>query len=369
MIRALLVDDEPPARQRLRQLLAEVDDVRVVGEAAHAEEARAIVDTARPDVVFLDIEMPEASGTAFAASLPEPRPFIVFATAYDRYAIAAFALDATDYLVKPLTRARLAATLDRVRTLLSARTDAEQDILAGSQVQASLMPRSLPRLAGFDCAAATVQARGVGGDFYDAFPRGDGVTVFVLGDVSGKGVPAGLVASGIQARLQTGARGSGAPADLVGRINVDVTSAQDTGRYVTLIYAELDTRDAALRVVNAGHPPALILDSAADSVRFLPATGPVIGLLPEARFEEHRVTLAPGAALVVVSDGVLEAFDPSGQEFGEDKLLGVLRAGGGTPAAAIRDSIFDAVRRHRGTAAVHDDVTVLVVARSGEETS
>ena len=113
-IRALIVDDEPPARTRLRQLLEQAG-VSVVGEAGSAAEALALIHDRRPDVLFLDIEMPEVRGTSLAASLPEPRPFVVFATAYERYAIEAFACDATDYLLKPVNRAKLAATIERIR--------------------------------------------------------------------------------------------------------------------------------------------------------------------------------------------------------------------------------------------------------------
>lgn len=363
MIRALLVDDEPPARNRLRQLLGEAGDVYVVGEASHAEEARVAIDSVHPDVVFLDIEMPETHGTAFAASLPEPRPFIVFATAYDRYALEAFALDATDYLVKPVTRARLAATLDRVRARLGGRTEAEQELRTATRVQASLMPRAMPALVGFDCAAASVQARGVGGDFYDAFARGTGVTAFVLGDVAGKGVPAGLVASSVQARLQTASRHPGSAADLVTRVNVDAINASDSGRFATLIYAELSMADASVDLVNAGHPAVLLLDATASVVQRLSATGPVIGLMPNAVFEQHHVVIEPGAALIAVSDGVLEAFDPAGDEFGEERLLDIIQSSMHGDAGAIRDAIFDAVRHHRSMAAVHDDVTVLVIKR------
>ena len=106
-VRALIVDDEPPARARLRQLLDAHGGVTVVGEAASGAEALELIRERRPDVLFLDIEMPEMRGTTLAASLPEPRPFVVFATAYERYAVDAFACDATDYLLKPITRERL----------------------------------------------------------------------------------------------------------------------------------------------------------------------------------------------------------------------------------------------------------------------
>ena len=125
MIRAVLVDDEPPARVRMKQLLAAAGDVTVVGEAGSAVEAREVIRNTHPDLLFLDVEMPEVRGTALAASLPEPRPFIVFATAFDQYALDAIALEATDYLLKPVSRIKLAATLDRVRARL-ARPDGGQ---------------------------------------------------------------------------------------------------------------------------------------------------------------------------------------------------------------------------------------------------
>ena len=127
MIRAVLVDDEAPARARLRALLAEVGGVHVIAECADAAEARAAIAADRPDLLFLDIEMPETRGTELAASLPEPRPFVVFCTAYDAFAIEAFQYDAVDYLLKPVTRQRLAATLERIRGRLTRQSDLERN--------------------------------------------------------------------------------------------------------------------------------------------------------------------------------------------------------------------------------------------------
>ena len=115
MIRALIVDDEAPARDRLRMLLGEVADVEVVGDAEDGEQAAERIAALAPTVVFLDIQMPGCSGLEVAASLPASRPHVVFCTAFDRYAVDAFELNAADYLLKPVTRARLAKALDRVR--------------------------------------------------------------------------------------------------------------------------------------------------------------------------------------------------------------------------------------------------------------
>lgn len=117
MIRTLLVDDEPHARERLRRLLAEHADVELVGEAGDGVQALAAIERLRPDLVLLDIQMPELDGLAVAAALPrEPSPpAIVFATAHDAHALRAFELAAVDYLLKPIRKERLAASLERVR--------------------------------------------------------------------------------------------------------------------------------------------------------------------------------------------------------------------------------------------------------------
>jgi two-component system LytT family response regulator len=115
VIRTLLVDDEQPARERLRQLLSAHADVEIVGEAVNGVQAAEQIASLAPDLVLLDIQMPGASGLDVAASLGRPRPRVVFCTAFDEHAVEAFELSATDYLLKPVNRARLAAALDRVR--------------------------------------------------------------------------------------------------------------------------------------------------------------------------------------------------------------------------------------------------------------
>ena len=116
MIRTLVIDDEQPARERLKQLLSAHPDVEVVGEAGDGVEAAERIAELAPDLVLLDIQMPGASGLDVAASLGKPRPAVIFCTAFDQYAVDAFELSALDYLLKPVNRARLAAALDRVRS-------------------------------------------------------------------------------------------------------------------------------------------------------------------------------------------------------------------------------------------------------------
>lgn len=115
-LRVLVVDDEAPARRRLRRLLDSVPAVTVVGEAGDGEGAIAQAEALRPDVVLLDIQMPEPSGIDVVARFSRPRPYVIFVTAFDRFAVRAFELHALDYLLKPVSRVRLAEALARVRT-------------------------------------------------------------------------------------------------------------------------------------------------------------------------------------------------------------------------------------------------------------
>jgi two-component system LytT family response regulator len=118
--RILIVDDEAPARARLRQMVASQDGFEIAGEAATGVEAIRLVSELKPDVLLLDIQMPVCSGIDVAASLPNPRPQIIFCTAHDQHAVDAFELHAIDYLLKPISRVRLAEALQRVRTLTAA---------------------------------------------------------------------------------------------------------------------------------------------------------------------------------------------------------------------------------------------------------
>lgn len=141
-MKALLVDDEELALDRMARLLAEAVDVEIAGRARSGPEAMALVGSVHPDVVFLDVEMPGASGLDVVRSLPAPRPRIVFCTGYDHYAVQAFELHAVDYLLKPVTRERLALTLDRLRGVPAPERDAAVDRAARTSGEGRLLVRA-----------------------------------------------------------------------------------------------------------------------------------------------------------------------------------------------------------------------------------
>jgi two-component system LytT family response regulator len=159
MIRALVVDDEQTARERLRHMLVAIPDVEVIGEAADGVEAIARIGELRPDLVFLDIQMPGCSGLEVVASLPFPRPRIVFCTAFDQYAVDAFELHAVDYLLKPVNRVRLAHAVERVR---------EAGVSAGADDGRAGMERALQAVR-----TATTRLLARLGDRYRVIPLQD----------------------------------------------------------------------------------------------------------------------------------------------------------------------------------------------------
>ena len=141
-MRVLIVDDEAPARARLRQMLASEPDVEVAGEAETGSEAMLLAAELRPDVLLLDIQMPGASGIDVAACLPKPRPHVIFCTAFDQHAVDAFELNALDYLLKPISRARLKQALDRARSAPAEAHDARIDSVARSESPGRFLAKS-----------------------------------------------------------------------------------------------------------------------------------------------------------------------------------------------------------------------------------
>ena len=275
MIRALLVDDEQPARDRMRALLSGLP-VEVAGEAGDGQDALALTEVVAPDVVFLDIQMPGLSGLDVAARLPAPRPRVVFCTAFDQFAVDAFEHHAVDYLLKPVNRERLTRVVTRLDRAVSAERRVRRERRDAAAVQAALM--SAPSgVEGLDYAARCIPADGVGGDYFDVLALPGGCTAFTVGDVSGKGLYAGILAAAVQGRMQSlAASGAADPAVLLAELNRLTAPGLEPHHFITLAIAVHDPGTRTLRYAAAGHPPSLVV-GADGSTRQLDATGPVVG--------------------------------------------------------------------------------------------
>jgi serine phosphatase RsbU (regulator of sigma subunit) len=362
-LRAFIADDEAPARARLRRLLAD-RDFEVVGEAADGPEAVAGINAASPDLVFLDIRMPGATGLEVAAQLQSPRPRIVFCTAFDSCAVDAFALRADDYLLKPINTDRLAATLARLeREIGEARRQAREEADA-VRTQQRMLPASAVEIPSFDCFGVSLPAHGVGGDFYDALPIDDERLAVVLGDVSGKGTYAGLLAAALQARVQTlVASGMTRPSAVLSALNRLTVGTMEEHRFATVFVAVFSRRDQAVTYASAGHTPGLLIDQSG-VVHELPSTGPAIGWSTSGCFDETSHRFRPGDRLVISSDGVTDTAGPDGEPLGTPGLARLMS----TAVVSAHDAVTEtlaAVDRLVGGAPAADDRTLLVVRALG----
>jgi sigma-B regulation protein RsbU (phosphoserine phosphatase) len=358
MIRAVIADDEAPARERLRHLL-EGRAIEIVGEAGDGNEALERIEALAPELVFLDIQMPGLSGLEVASRLHPPRPRLVFCTAYDEFALAAFEHQAVDYLLKPVNRDRLSATVDRVCREIEGQRQRRQADEAAARTQAWLMPRGGVRVRGLECHGACRPAREVGGDFFDFFPLDGDRIALAVGDISGKGGFAGLLAAALQARMQTlVAAGVHAPGDLVARMNRLTLGTMEDNRFATVFFARYDGSTRVLQYASAGHLPALVV-SRSGAVQELPPTATAIGWTHELAPEERTVPLHRDDLLLIYTDGITECTSPAGHEFG---AAGLARLASGQPVpgpAEITRRIFDELDEFSAFAAASDDRTLV----------
>jgi sigma-B regulation protein RsbU (phosphoserine phosphatase) len=248
---------------------------------------------------------------------------------------------------------------EEIAEKIEAERRAAHEIDLARQVQRKLFPQNPPLVAGLDYAGDCVQARVVGGDYYDFFELDSGLIAFALADISGKGFPAALLMANLQANL----RGQYAlAADDLPRLlqSVNRLFYQNTepSHYATMFFGCYDAQLCRLRYVNCGHNPPLLL-RANDCVERFASTATVMGLFPEWDCEVGEAQLHSGDLFVIYTDGVSEAAEPGGEEFGEARLIETLRLHRSLPASALLDRLFSTVQQFSpGEQA--DDMTAVV---------
>jgi serine phosphatase RsbU (regulator of sigma subunit) len=249
----------------------------------------------------------------------------------------------------------------RLAELEEARRLMARDLEQAAEIQKGFLPTIAPEVRGLDVAGFNAPCRTVGGDYYDFFAYGESRIAMVLGDVSGKGMPASLLMMGLQARVQVLIEEPKSLADVMTRLNRITSANLPSNRFITLFLCILDGDTGELTFCNAGHNPPLII-SADGKYRTLKGGGPVLGILPSIEYRECRETLAQGETLVIYSDGVTEAVDPADDEF---DIEGLARAAGAKSGAAqaIIENISNAVVDYTAGAAQSDDITLVVARR------
>jgi sigma-B regulation protein RsbU (phosphoserine phosphatase) len=224
-------------------------------------------------------------------------------------------------------------------------------------VQKALFPRRLPSGNGLEFSAACIPARGVSGDYYDVLELADGRIIFAIADISGKGISAAILMANLQALLRALAATSESPREVCSRLNHHLCQVTDDATFATLFYAEWHPAERRLRYVNAGHNPPILLGSHQST---LTQGGIPLGIFDSYDFEMGEVRLKTRDILVLYSDGITEAGEIDGEEFGEGRLEAAVTASRHKTVAEIKSGVLEAVRNWSGKEQ-EDDMTLVIV--------
>jgi sigma-B regulation protein RsbU (phosphoserine phosphatase) len=373
MARVLVADDQTDILQALRFLLMDLDcEIDLVSSV---DDVMGHLENQTYDLLLMDLNYTRdtTSGKEGLALLDrahahDPMLPIVVMTGWGSIdtAVEAMRRGAKSFVQKPWEDSVLIEIVQRemgdgrsVRQR-DARHAREQE--EARLIQRTLLPSAMPQISTCDVAARWQPASGIGGDCYDLVRFSSTRFGVSIADVVGKGLPAALLMSNLQAAVRAFATEEARPSHVTASVNRLLCRNIAVGKFVTFAYAIIDAEAGVINYANAGHNPPLILRANGDIDR-LAATGVVLGVFPDGVYEDQRTTFTAGDRLICYTDGITEAEDVDGNDFGEDRLIAALRA---IPATA---SATDIVENITGTlavwtgGAVQDDATLIVVKR------
>jgi sigma-B regulation protein RsbU (phosphoserine phosphatase) len=407
--RILIADDQADVLEALRLLLRRegylVETVSSPAAVMDALKQRSF-DTLLIDLNYARDTTSGREGIELLSSVQALDPALptVVMTGWASIEVAVEAMQhgAREFIQKPWDNEQLLALLGRqvslcklLRQKQQAEVEKRREAEMAAEAQRRLLPQRVPVSERLEFFAVCQPAREVGGDYYDFIELGPQRTGFVVADVEGKGMPAALFASSVQATLRSHARRETMrPSGLIASVNEYFRTSADATSYSTLFYAEVDEDERSLTYVNAGHNPPLLLrkkcsisstngrheppaatgqrmplkarnlsPAIADdfAVKRLEAGGPVIGFFEDCVYEEATITLESGDVLVAYTDGLTEAFDVEEEEFGEARLRQVLLENSHLAASELGERILETVRQWCVSAPLHDDLTLVVM--------
>jgi sigma-B regulation protein RsbU (phosphoserine phosphatase) len=238
----------------------------------------------------------------------------------------------------------------------------QEEMNLACKIQMDLLPKEPPRFAGYDIAGATIPAKAVGGDYFDFILLDDDTLAICLGDVSGKGMPAALLMANLQATLRGQIMTDSSPRKFLTRSNALIYRSTDDDKFATLFCGILNRKTNELTYANAGHNYPLLLQAGEEPKR-LEAGGLVLGCLEDFSYTDSVVPLSAGDALLIYSDGITESINTNDEEYGEERLAGLLAQHREDTAQQLIERIVSDVRAHAGTSSQMDDMTLLIIRR------
>lgn len=271
-----------------------------------------------------------------------------------------------DFVQKPWDNARLLEILrtqvekGRIRRLaIRSRQVQERELQEAQKIQQNLIPRSLPCLPGYCLSGRWQPARTIGGDSYDVLSFESDRFALCIADVAGKGMPAALLMSNLQAAVKAFASSQVTPRDLCCRLNRLLVDNVSNDRFITFFYGMVDGKKRRIRYVNAGHNPPMLLRKDGKLIR-LADGGTVLGIFAELQYKESCLDLEVGDRLLLFTDGVIEALSPQNEEFGETRLLELLCDHASRPVDELTGTIMSVLSQFSRDE-WHDDATILVM--------
>jgi serine phosphatase RsbU (regulator of sigma subunit) len=349
------------SRAVINRVVASGQEQIILEEEASGRSAAetGIIRTGLRGIVAVPLQklhMADAAGETFVGRAPELlgllyldiRSQAAAVTGLDRQVLQTLAVEGST-VIENARLFRLARNQERI----------QHEMFLARNIQKGLLPRDLPQSDFFQVLSVTTPTEAVGGDYYDVLELPDGRFGFALADVSGKGLPAALMAASLQGAF--GAVAAGAPPlnELFYRINDYLCGHTPLEMFATLLYGVLD-RQGAFEFVNAGHIPPLIIRAGGGVDRVDSSNFPV-GLFPGVQFSVDRAQVYPGDLIVTTSDGVTEARDPLGGLFGDARLLALLHSCSGLSVDEVARRILASIREFVGAAPQSDDITVTIV--------
>jgi sigma-B regulation protein RsbU (phosphoserine phosphatase) len=371
--RVLLVDDVPANIDVLVQALRGDHQLSV---ALDGTAALRTAEKLLPDLVLLDIMMPGLDGYEVCRQLrasPRTRDIpVMFLSSLEDVQNKAKGFEAggNDYLVKPFEILEVKA---RVRSLLKAKAYADAvkekmayDLRIAREIQMGILPTNVAGIAegtGLEAHAILEPAQAVGGDLYEVLRMPDGNLVLIMGDVSGKGIPAALFMAVSMTLIRAMAPDSRGPEEILRRVSDALVSQNPRNMFVTLLCGMYDSRSGKLTYASAGHPAAVLIRE--NQAQFLPVQPELpAGVMGGLTVSSASVDLQVGDLVVFYTDGVTEAFDAAGNLYGDSQLLEALTRQSGRTAAQTSAALLGSVRTHAGEYPQSDDIAILTIRRT-----
>jgi serine phosphatase RsbU (regulator of sigma subunit)/CRP-like cAMP-binding protein len=237
----------------------------------------------------------------------------------------------------------------------------EHDLSLASEIQKSMLPRSIPRLEGYEFSAAMIPAKSVGGDFFDFIPLGKDLLGIAVGDVSDKGIPAALFMAMVRSLLRAEAHPGRSPKRVLRSVNRHLMDMNDKEMFVTILFGILNRVTHQFDYARAGHEAPIIFDAQGSFKRLPKTNGQALGVFEEVTLDEKTVELSKGSMLVLCSDGIPEAPNRQNISFGYDGIARTVVRMPAASAQAVCDELIRAVVEHQTGSLQHDDMTVVVL--------